>query len=427
MLKVIIDLATFLVMPISGFFVIKNLTGSDEKTNSLKNVLILILLVIANALIYNIEYKYMITLVNFFFLVVGYKFIFKKSFFQSLILTVALIILAAISDVVLYIIMSNIFEQSTLKETGIVMLISNILVGVVTVLLSKIKTLIKFITNLLLKSNKNSSAQFLLISSLWIFIISLLCYSIVTSPINSFTFWIGICIEVVFIVFMLNYFRDKYRYISLNEKFDDLYNYIQTMEEYIDSEKLNIHEYKNQLSVIKSMTNNKKIKEYIDSLVVETKIEGEWSSELKTLPKGGLKGLLYYKLAQASSKGINVLVTVSKDCNAVFKKFSLEETKQLSRLVGIYMDNAIEATANTKKKNLTLEIYKIKGNVNIVISNSIEEDIDLKQVTKKGFSSKGKGRGNGLYLAKKMLAKNTKIEAESKILNGFYIQRIIIK
>ena len=91
------------------------------------------------------------------------------------------------------------------------------------------------------------------------------------------------------------------------------------------------------------------------------------------------------------------------------------------------MDNAIEATANTKKKNLTLEIYKIKGNVNIVISNSIEEDIDLKQVTKKGFSSKGKGRGNGLYLAKKMLAKNTKIEAESKILNGFYIQRIIIK
>lgn len=427
MLKVIVDLVTFSVMPISGFFVIKNLTGSDEKTYSLKNVLILILLVIANALIYNIEYKYMITLVNFFFLVVGYKFIFKKSFFQSLILTVALIILAAISDVVLYIIMSNIFEQSMLKETGIVMLISNILVGVVTVLLSKIKTLIKFITNLLLKSNKNSSAQFLLISSLWIFIISLLCYSIVTSPINSFTFWIGICIEVVFIVFMLNYFRDKYRYISLNEKFDDLYNYIQTMEEYIDSEKQNIHEYKNQLSVIKSMTNNKKIKEYIDSLVVETKIEGEWSSELKTLPKGGLKGLLYYKLAQASSKGINVLVTVSKDCNAVFKKFSLEETKQLSRLVGIYMDNAIEATANTKKKNLTLEIYKIKGNVNIVISNSIEEDIDLKQVTKKGFSSKGKGRGNGLYLAKKMLAKNTKIEAESKILNGFYIQRIIIK
>ena len=107
MLKVIIDLATFLVMPISGFFVIKNLTGSDEKIYSLKNVLILFLLVIANALIYNIEYKYMITLVNFFFLVVGYKFIFKKSFFQSLILTVALIILAAISDVVLYIIMSN--------------------------------------------------------------------------------------------------------------------------------------------------------------------------------------------------------------------------------------------------------------------------------------------------------------------------------
>lgn len=427
MLKVIIDLVTFSVMPISGFFVIKNLTDSDEKIYSLKNVLILGLLVLSTFLIYNIEYRNMITILNFCSMVMCYKFIFKMNTFQSFVVSVALIVIASISDVLSYVVMPFIFSDDSLKNMGFVMALANLVVGLISVLISRIKYLKNFVNNLLKKSNQHNKIQTIIISTLWITVVSVLCYLLFKSPTNSFTFWIGICIEIVFIAFMINYFRDKDRYISLNEKFDDLYNYIQTMEEYIDSEKLNIHEYKNQLSVIKSMTNNKKIKAYIDSLVVETKIEGEWNSELKNLPKGGLKGLLYYKLAQASSKGINVLVTVSKDCNAVFKKFSLEETKQLSRLVGIYMDNAIEATANTKKKNLTLEIYKIKGNVNIVISNSIEEDIDLKQVTKKGFSSKGKGRGNGLYLAKKMLAKNTKIEAESKILNGFYVQRIIIK
>lgn len=425
MLKVIIDLVIALVMPISGFFVIKNLTGSDEKIYSLKNILILVLLALWNLLVYSIEYEYVTTILNFCALIIGYKYIFNLNVFSSFLLCIVLMLFVFASEVLLYAVALSYFSEE-IRDFGVIMLFANILIGVMTVLISKIKYINTIIKKILLKLEE-TKIKTVFTAILWFVVTSLLCYTIFKSPTNNIGFWLSLFIEIVFLVFMINYFRDKDRYISLNEKFDDLYNYIQTMEEYIDSEKLNIHEYKNQLSVIKSMTNNKKIKEYIDSLVVETKIEGEWSSELKNLPKGGLKGLLYYKLAQASSKGINVLVTVSKDCNTVFKKFSLEETKQLSRLVGIYMDNAIEATANTKKKNLTLEIYKIKGNVNIVISNSIEEDIDLKQVTKKGFSSKGKGRGNGLYLAKKMLAKNAKIEAESKILNGFYVQRIIIK
>ena len=51
----------------------------------------------------------------------------------------------------------------------------------------------------------------------------MLCYSISKEPINSWGFWLSLAIEVVFILFMFSHFRDKDRYIGLNEKFDDLY------------------------------------------------------------------------------------------------------------------------------------------------------------------------------------------------------------
>ena len=199
------------------------------------------------------------------------------------------------------------------------------------------------------------------------------------------------------------------------------------MEESLDNEQMNIHEYKNQLSVIRSMTNNKKIKDYIDSLVDECPDDAKWNTELKNLPKCGLKGLLHYKLACAAKKNLNVLITVSPDTASVIKGLSLEEMKQLLRLVGIYMDNAMDAALDTEKKNVALEIYKIKDTVNIVISNSANiDESKVKMIGKKGFTSKGKGHGRGTYLAKKMLVHNKKFSASNSVVKDYYIERIII-
>ena len=88
MLELIIKLIIFTIMPTSGFFVIKNLIDSDEKIYSVKNILIIVGLCVANGLIYNSSYKSYTTLFNFCFLIIGYKYIFKISFFQSLLLSI---------------------------------------------------------------------------------------------------------------------------------------------------------------------------------------------------------------------------------------------------------------------------------------------------------------------------------------------------
>ena len=281
--------------------------------------------------------------------------------------------------------------------------------------------------NIFIKLGGFVRLETIFVSTFWIIITSILSYLISRNGFTNIEFWISALIELAFIVFMLNHFMDKDRYIGLNERFDDLYEYVQTMEESLDNEQMNIHEYKNQLSVIRSMTNNKKIKDYIDSLVDECPDDAKWNTELKNLPKCGLKGLLHYKLACAAKKNLNVLITVSPDTAPVIKNLSLEEMKQLSRLVGIYMDNAMDAALDTEKKNVALEIYKIKDTVNIVISNSANiDESKVKMIGKKGFTSKGKGHGRGTYLAKKMLLHNKKFSASNSVVKDYYIVRIII-
>lgn len=427
MLELIIKLIIFTIMPISGFFVIKNLIDSDEKIYSVKNILIIVGLCAANGLIYNSSYKSYTTLFNFCFLIIGYKYIFKISFFQSLLLSIYVMLFSFFSEALLYVFLYSFLNESIVRVFGVTMLFSNLLIGIMINLISLIPFVKKIIKNIFIKMDNYTRFETIFVCIFWIITSSMLCYSISKEPINSWGFWLSLAIEVVFILFMFSHFRDKDRYIGLNEKFDDLYEYVQTMEESLDNEQMNIHEYKNQLSVIRSMTNNKKIKDYIDSLVDECPDDAKWNTELKNLPKCGLKGLLHYKLACATKKNLNVLITVSPDTASVIKGLSLEDIKQLSRLVGIYMDNAMDAALDTEKKNVALEIYKIKDTVNIVISNSANiDESKVKMIGKKGFTSKGKGHGRGTYLAKKMLLHNKKFSASNSVVKDYYIERIII-
>lgn len=426
MLEVVINMIIFAIMPISGFYVVKNISSSSESIFKPKNFICMLVLIFLNYIIYDAKYESLITLLNFISIVVCYKLIFKRKLLDTFILSILLMVLMFISEIILSIILLPIFSAESLRTIGIPMIIANLSIGIMTVLLSKLKILKKLILNLISKLETHIKIQTIILSVGWIIITSMGSYLTANITTNNWGFWIGICIQVVFIIFIINHFRDKTEYINLNDRFDALYDYIETMEEYIDNERLNIHEYKNQLSVIRSISTNKKVIKYIDSLVLKNDINYEWSDELKNLPKGGFKGLLYYKLAIANSFGLNISVNISNNCKQFFKSSSLNELKMISRLLGIYLDNAIECAKDTKERIVSVEIYKSKE-LNIVISNSINSDTDVKMVFKKGYTTKGKGRGHGLYLAKKIVDKNPNLTASTKIINHYYVQKLIVK
>ena len=76
---------------------------------------------------------------------------------------------------------------------------------------------------------------------------------------------------------------------------------------------------------------------------------------------------------------------------------------------------------------MSIEIYAMDNNLYFIISNSYRGNIDLSQWRKKGFTTKGRNHGNGLYFASKIISRNSKFDYKITIINHFLVQKLILK
>jgi two-component system sensor histidine kinase AgrC len=57
----------------------------------------------------------------------------------------------------------------------------------------------------------------------------------------------------------------------------------------------------------------------------------------------------------------------------------------------------------------------------------LSEKININKIGKKGYSTKGKNRGNGIFLIENLIKNNKDIKTTNKIINNYFIQEINIK
>lgn len=70
---------------------------------------------------------------------------------------------------------------------------------------------------------------------------------------------------------------------------------------------------------------------------------------------------MYYKFSEAEEKGLDVKLNIAKQVeNSFLKDLNTKDFKDLTRILGVYLDNAIEASILSEKKQLGIEIYKVK-------------------------------------------------------------------
>ena len=221
--------------------------------------------------------------------------------------------------------------------------------------------------------------------------------------------------------------------LKLKTEYEKLLDFMQIYEEEIEKERIIKHEYKNQLITIKSKIidndNENKIIDYINNVIEdESSFAQEEYTKFQYLPPNGLKALLYFKVASAKAKNINVSINISPSVkDSSLNELTTKDFKDLGILLGVFIDNAIEASINSDKKLLGLEIYEENNKIIIIISNSYTGQINTNKIGKEHFSTKGKGRGYGLLLVKKILKHNNRFECEKEITSSLYIQNIIIK
>src|SRR5699024_6051573 len=150
-----------------------------------------------------------------------------------------------------------------------------------------------------------------------------LLYNIGISSFLNKEYILNFLVIIIFTIVTYIFIENQNRYKKLEEDYDVLFSYIQNFEDWIEKEQLNRHEYKNQLAVLRCLTKEKKVKDKIDEILEDNiNIEGQAVTQLKYLPKGGIKGLMYYKAAIAQKHKIKLTADVSIESKVILNKLT---------------------------------------------------------------------------------------------------------
>ncbi|NLL45140.1 MAG: GHKL domain-containing protein [Mollicutes bacterium] len=312
---------------------------------------------------------------------------------------------------------------NTLFGNGIVSLLFFVMIN--------IKYIIKFFQNpnfmVYLKNNKNTIAIF----TVSILTISMLLYYIFFEIPLLMGFIYILILSVIYLMLILGFFQEKSQNIKLQIKYEMLIKNLNEYEKMLEIQRLNNHENKNHFITIRGMLKDKNHKayKYISNLL-ETKIadDEELLYKTKKLPIGGLQGLIYQKLLIMKEKKINISLEVSKRLDTILlEKISDLTNQHLCAIVGVLLDNAIEAVELLNERKVSINVYSEDGYLVITISNNFEGILELNKIEEKGYSTKGKGRGYGLSLAKQIMERDENLKLEREIIGNMFKQKLKLK
>ena len=363
------------------------------------------------------------TCIMFFLFVILVKYSFSLDISKATILTFMFFIFSIVSDILSINLFVLIVGQKVFYAKIAGSLIGSIAVFVIITVLALIfRKLIMKILNIKVKYRM-----------LFVMIFSIVCiialfYATFRLGTNSADKLLCIFSILVIVLVIGNSFMQAYKNNQLMLQYDNLLSFIKKYETEIDNQRTMRHETKNQLLTIKSKIIDKEkptaIVDYIDTILNDgRKINHTEYAKLKYLPSNGLKGLFYFKMITAEEKGIHVEVSIAKGIEDGFlSKLDTNNFNQIGKVLGVYLDNAIESAEKTEKKSLCIEAFTKTDEVIFVISNTYDPN-----VKKIGRSTKGLGRGYGLLLANGIISNNSRLSSSTEVTPEVYIKKLSIK
>ncbi len=167
--------------------------------------------------------------------------------------------------------------------------------------------------------------------------------------------------------------------------------------------------------------NKEKLKKYFNSTIMTFNNNIELNdiviAKLNSIKVSSLKSLITNKVLIAQNNNIDIDINIQGEITDFYT-----DEMQLSRILGVLLDNAIEASLElTENKKIEMNIIQINKTTDIQISNTFNNTgTPLEDFNKEGFSTKGTNRGLGLSSAHEIANKlnmllNTEIDGNTFI------------
>ncbi len=135
-----------------------------------------------------------------------------------------------------------------------------------------------------------------------------------------------------------------------------------------------------------------------------------------------LKSILYAKLLLAVNQDIEVNIDIPDEIDSIHM-----DPVDLTRMLGIFLDNAMEACLETEHPLLNFHLGKMNQDTVFIISNTFtDKGLSVAQMYKKDVTTKGAGHGIGLSSVSEILNRYDNIYHETSIRDGLFIQQVQI-
>lgn len=214
---------------------------------------------------------------------------------------------------------------------------------------------------------------------------------------------------------------------SKQKAMQDLQDYTRNLEAMYNSLRSFKHDYVNILLSLSGYIEDgdmDRLKDFFESKIFPTKnliTGGDYKlNQLSNIGVLEIKSLLSAKMIYAHESGIDITIDIPDKVESF-----LIDTVDLARILGIFLDNAMEATLETEQPQIGLNILQNKTSVSIIISNRFPDNgVMLHKLKQKGFSTKNGHQGIGLWNAQKIISSYDNVLLETTMKRDYFTQHI---
>lgn len=278
----------------------------------------------------------------------------------------------------------------------------------ILLIISFLLTIITVYTNIILEHKSNFRIEFIKINGM------------------LFLFY-SILLMIITYILIINITKE----INLKNKqiqFENLQQYTNSLEDLYTDMRGFRHDYINIISSLMGYIENKDmdgLERYFNKriLCLSEGIEANnlKIGNLKNIKVTEIKGILSSKLIRAQELEIDTFIDIVEP----IEKINMDII-DLSRIVGILLDNAVEGAVECDKPSLKVGIINKENSILIVIINSVKDKIPIYKIYEKGFSTKGENRGLGLYSLKEITSKYNNVFLDTVLENNEFKQLLQI-
>ncbi len=413
-------------MVILLFIMWSDLSNIDINWKSIRTWLFIVVTVSATLLNYfNVSNVIKIINMTLIFIVI-HKLFFKTSYKWSIFEPIVTQLLYLISESIVSIFMISILKNDITKyvDNFFGSFIMNISMAFLTFILFK-TPLFKKIYDKIFKTVSTFDDS----ATIFLFILCLLTYSIygfnVFYGMNpKFLMLLSMLVSIIFFIIVFMFFKAKDDYYKIYDKYNSSLLSLKEFEDVLNNYRVDNHENRNHLLAIRNMTKNKKVINFIDTILENNiKDDNNIMHETSVIPSGGLRGLIYSKLLVMNNKEIEYELDVDRTVRVVnMLSYGEDVLLDICKIVGIFLDNAIEEVEKLDEKYIIIEIYNDEDVLTISITNIFDNSIEKTNIYKPGYSTKGGNHGYGLSLVKKITSKNSKLKTHHEINDNEFTQ-----